>query len=186
MLLCVTAMAAGTGITDATSAKENVTVTVAEGNEKMDVTLPSTTGAQYLVLALSDATAIPTENNIVYIDQTAATDSTVTFTVYPSNLVNGTTYHIYITSDTDSKYSVMTEVATFKCSVDDVTYTLGDIDNDGDFNATDARFTLQMAVGKGSWTESQRLAADVDHDNNINATDARLILQAAVGKYVIS
>ena len=64
--------------------------------ERFTLTGPSTNGNQYLVLALSGDSDVPTQDNIVYIDQTGATSTTVTFNVYPSALTSGATYNVYM------------------------------------------------------------------------------------------
>lgn len=61
-------------------------------------------------------------------------------------------------------------------------YTLGDVDDNGTINTTDARLTLQAAVSKIELDDIQKLAADVNNDGKVTATDARLILQRAVNK----
>lgn len=64
-------------------------------------------------------------------------------------------------------------------------YLLGDVDNNGKVNTTDARLTLQAAVQKiklEDLNEVAEWAADVDGNGKINTTDARLILQYAVQK----
>lgn len=64
-------------------------------------------------------------------------------------------------------------------------FTLGDVDGNGNINTTDARLTLQAAVGKiqlSNISDTAELAADVNRDGRVNTTDARLILQKAVNK----
>lgn len=61
-------------------------------------------------------------------------------------------------------------------------YATGDVDGDGDVDTTDARLTLQAAVGPIELTGAQTAAADIDGDGDVDTTDARLILQKAVGK----
>lgn len=147
-----------------------------EGAVKVEVTYSRvTSGKYYLVLALNDGTAVPTASNIVYIDQDTGKAE---FTVYPSSLESGKTYGIYLSSN-DGTLSSLTKVASFQYYMP---YTLGDINDDGKFTATDALFTLQMAVGKGTWTDNQRLAANVNKDAKITATDSLYILQRAVGR----
>lgn len=58
----------------------------------------------------------------------------------------------------------------------------GDVNGDGKVDTTDARLTLQHAVGKISLNASQQSAGDVNSDGKVDTTDARLILQYAVGK----
>lgn len=59
---------------------------------------------------------------------------------------------------------------------------LGDINNDGKVDTTDARLALQHAVGKITLKADQLTAGDVNADSKVDTTDARLILQYAVGK----
>ena len=72
-------------VTDFYAGAEKLTVTVTAGAD----------AAQYLILAQS-AEGTPTKENIRYIDQKAAENGAITFTVYPDALEKGVTYHIYI------------------------------------------------------------------------------------------
>ena len=58
----------------------------------------------------------------------------------------------------------------------------GDVNADGKVDSTDARITLQYAVGKRGADTLDLTVADVDGSNKVDSTDARLILQYAVGK----
>ncbi len=58
----------------------------------------------------------------------------------------------------------------------------GDVNGNGTVNSTDARLTLQYAVGKILPTAIDLTAADVDQNGKVNSTDARLILQYTVRK----
>lgn len=144
--------------------------------------LTSGTGNQNLVFALKGDTAalgtnttIPTENNIVYIDQKAADGSAVTFSIYPSALESGVTYGIYVVG-TSTSY---TKVASFSYYAP---YVLGDVNEDTKINAVDALLILQYAVNKYELNDTQKLAADVNKDTKVNSVDALNILQYAVGK----
>ncbi|MBR2410475.1 MAG: dockerin type I repeat-containing protein [Clostridia bacterium] len=61
------------------------------------------------------------------------------------------------------------------------TFTLGDVDADGEIKAGDARLALRASVDLEKLTDAQFKAADVDKDGIIKAGDARLILRASVG-----
>lgn len=151
--------------------------------ERFTLTGPiSDTGNQNLVFALKGDTAalgtnttIPTENNIVYIDQKAADGSAVTFSIYPSALESGVTYGIYVVG-TSTSY---TKVASFSYYAP---YVLGDVNEDTKINAVDALLILQYAVNKYELNDTQKLAADVNKDTKVNSVDALNILQYAVGK----
>ncbi len=58
----------------------------------------------------------------------------------------------------------------------------GDVNGSGTVNSTDARLTLQYAVGKILPLAIDHTAADVDGSGKIDSTDARLILQYTVRK----
>jgi len=58
----------------------------------------------------------------------------------------------------------------------------GDLDGDGEINASDALAILHAVVGKVQFTDAQKTAGDVDGDGKISASDALLILHRVVGK----
>ncbi|MBQ1553180.1 MAG: hypothetical protein IIZ66_06500, partial [Clostridia bacterium] len=64
-------------------------------------------------------------------------------------------------------------------SVTKTIIVMGDVDDDGKVNATDARLALRAAAKLDTLEGVYALAADTDGDDNINATDARMILRAA-------
>ena len=143
--------------------------------ERFTLTGPSTDGNQYLVLALSGDSDVPTQDNIVYIDQTGATSTTVTFNVYPSALTSGATYNVYMVgTGAGESYK---KVASFTYYAP---YVLGDVDADGKINSSDALLTLQKSVDLVELTSLQILAADVNGDENVDSSDALEILQYSV------
>lgn len=196
-LLCVSALAADSAVSNVTGniltpkTAEGETITEKDGKYenavKFDVNATGTQGSQYLLLVLRDQ-KVPTEQNIVYINQAAAgEDGNLAFTgsdaAYPMTMTSGT-YYVYLVGD-GKEFSKENPAASFTYEAG---YTLGDVDGDGIVTATDALFALQMAVGlsqpDGSeWSAVQRLAAEVDGEIPVTATDASLILQAAVGLY---
>lgn len=58
---------------------------------------------------------------------------------------------------------------------------VGDANEDGKVQATDARLVLQVVAGLKDITELDFLNSDVNNDNDITATDARRILQIVAG-----
>ncbi|MGN0560164.1 MAG: dockerin type I repeat-containing protein, partial [Candidatus Fimenecus sp.] len=58
---------------------------------------------------------------------------------------------------------------------------VGDVNDDGNPNAVDARWILQASSGLRTIAESDMLFADINEDGKINAVDARWILQMASG-----
>lgn len=136
------------------------------------LTLNTAPAGQTLVY-LVEGSGLPTEANLQYIDQ-SGTDAA--FTLKPKTLEAGKTYRVYVSTANKTP----TEAASFSYGAKP-TYTLGDVDNDGVFTATDALFTLRMAVGIGTWTTEQQLAARVCKRAEVTATDALWILRRAVG-----
>ena len=135
-----------------------------------------TEGAQYLLLVVK-GTGAPNEENIVYIDQKAAgSDGKVSFNAYPSSLTKDN-YRVYVVGQ-GSSYSLENPTASFSYYQP---YTLGDVNDDTRILSNDALFALQMSVGLGTWTETQRLAADVNLDGKVLSNDALFILQKSVG-----
>lgn len=133
------------------------------------------TGEYSLVLLLEGDSKVPTSSNIQYIDQLSVTGGKATFTLKPRALTTGT-YHIYVSTSKKA----LEPIASFEYGPQPA-YTMGDIDGDGEFTATDALYALQMAVGLGNWSTNQELAARVCGDAFVSASDALKILQRAVG-----
>lgn len=164
-------------------AADKATVTPANGavlgfvdSSQNNLTLTKTgltPGGMYLVLVLKGTDTVPTESNILYINQATADEKgTVTFdNVYPSSLVDST---VYLSGTELAGLTKMGEI--------DLKVMLGDISDDGNCDAVDATFILQNVVGgSGSFTDQQKMAADVNGDGYVDAVDATLILQKIVG-----
>ena len=116
------------------------------------------------------------------------TATTTTTTTSTSNNTNSTTKNTLTTTaigSTTTATSTITNTAqsttTTTAPVKPVTYTLGDVNNDGKINAIDASSVLAYYARistnqEGGYTDEQILAADVTHDGLINAVDASNIL----------
>ena len=145
--------------------------------ERFTLTGPSTDGNQYLVLALSGDSDVPTQDNIVYIDQIGAISTTVTFNVYPSALTSGATYNVYMVgTGADEAYK---QVASFTYYAP---YLLGDVNSDGEVQAVDALRVLRFLADQVELSSTEKLAADVNHDTKIEAVDALRILRYVAGQ----
>lgn len=140
-------------------------------------------GSQYLALVLDDEQAVPRDSNIAYIDQIEAAGQTVSFILYPKTLVNGKNYSVYLSSNAGTNVTDMTKVASFQYYAP---YVLGDVNEDGKINATDATQILRyynnllpnaLVDVNGNDIASRIQAADVNADGKINATDATQILR---------
>lgn len=191
-LLCVSALAADstvsiTGQTGATltpKTAEGETITEKDGKYenavKFDVNATGTKDSQYLLLVLRDQ-KVPTEQNIVYINQAAAgEDGNLAFTgsdaAYPMTMTSGT-YYVYLVGNGKSFDATKADASfTYEAG-----YTLGDVNGDGSVDTSDALLALRIYVGTYSATDVQRKAADVSKDGVIDTTDALLMLRFYVG-----
>lgn len=146
---------------------------------KFDVKAENLTeNQQYLLLVLKggadgSAPGVPTADNIAYIDQMAATETGVDFTAYPKELTKGK-YYVYLVGGGTA--FAQSQVASFEY---DKKYTLGDVDDNGVIDATDALLTLQHAAKLSTLQGRDFLAADVDKNQVVDGTDALMILQRA-------
>lgn len=145
------------------------------GADTFELNCTGLTGEYSLVLLLAGDSAVPTEGNIQYIDQTSVKAGKVTFTLKPKALTEGT-YNVYI-STTDK---ALEKVASFQYG-EKPPYTLGDVDGLNGIDSTDALMVLQHIVGIRTLTGTQLLAADVDGVDGVTSTDALMILQYIVG-----
>ena len=59
-------------------------------------------------------------------------------------------------------------------------YTLGDVNDDGSIDASDALMALQHSVNLITLDETKYLAANVDGSDKVDASDALMILQCSV------
>ena len=138
---------------------------------RFTLTTPSLTGQQ-LVLALEGDAALPTEKNIRYIDQKAASGSVV-FEIYPSDLKAGA-YSLCIVGEGGT----LKKVAGFGYYQ---AYLIGDADGNGKVNVNDAVAILKHIVGNSILTGNNLLAADADANGSVNVNDAVAVLKYIVG-----
>ena len=138
-----------------------------EGVEKFQLNYENATGEQLVMLLLDSA--VPTENNIYYIDQKSGSGS---FTIYPKQMMSGT-YHLMVANTSCTKAAEI---------VYEADYILGDANGDGKVTAPDATAVLRHAAGKVLLTGKFLLAGDVTGDGKVTAPDATKILRFAAGK----
>lgn len=132
-----------------------------------------TSGGMYLVLVLKGTDTVPTESNILYINQaTADGDGTVTFdNVYPSSLVDSTVY-----------LSGTGLTGLTKMGFIDLQVMLGDVNGDNIIDVGDAIVLLRYIAGLESEIGAEALAAaDVNGDNIIDVGDAMELLRNIAG-----
>ena len=216
-LLCVSALAAGTAseelgagfylgkseamtikpvteanadITAKTIVKDSTDYSYYQSAVKMEVSCAATTGKQYLVMLVTGSfeTVPGSGNEIIYVNQKAATGSTVTFGVdsdyvYPNldGVEKDQELTLLITSNDGTAMKKTTLYYSTGGSYDVKQYTLGDVNEDGEINTQDALKILQYYVGLVELTEPQMMAANVNKDSEVNTQDALKILRYYVG-----
>lgn len=132
-----------------------------------------TSGGMYLVLVLKGTDTVPTESNILYINQATADEKgTVTFdNVYPSSLVDSTVYLSGTGLDGLTKMGFI-----------DLQVMLGDVNGDNIIDVGDAIVLLRYIAGLESEIGAEALAAaDVNGDNIIDVGDAMELLRNIAG-----
>lgn len=197
VLLCTTALAADSGIVanslkpvDAT--KVTLTAKDSGGNtvQAGDTVYPNavqvgmdysgaTAGNQYLAFVLNDDTRIPTANNIVYIDQVQASGTSANFNLYPSSLVSGKTYNIWLSSNEEG--GSLQKVGSFDYYAP---YVRGDADGSGVVDVDDATAIINYIISARTLEGNQLLAADVDINTGtgtVDVFDATKILNFLIG-----
>lgn len=199
-LLCVSALAAdsavsitgqtGATLTPKTAADAPITANADgkyENAVKFDVNATGTQGSQYLLLVLRDQ-KVPTEQNIVYINQAAAgEDGNLAFTgsdaAYPMTMTSGT-YYVYLVG-ADKPFTANVPAASFTY---DAGYELGNVltgEGEENININDAMEVIYHIVGRRTLSETQQMAANVvrgENEEGININDAMQIIYYIVGK----
>lgn len=191
-LLCVSALAAdstvsitgqtGATLTPKTAADAPITANADgkyENAAKFDVNATGTKGSQYLLLVLRDQN-VPTEQNIVYINQAAAgADGKLAFTgsdaAYPMTMTSGT-YYVYLVG-ADKPFTANAPAASFTY---DAGYIKGDANGDGKVNIDDVTAVLNHVVENRFLTGTNFEAADVVKDDKINIDDVTKLLNFIV------
>lgn len=196
-LLCVSALAADSTVSNVTGniltpkTAEGETITEKDGKyenaAKFDVNATGTEASQYLLLVLRDQN-VPTEQNIVYINQAAAgANGAISFTgsdaAYPMTMTSGT-YYVYLVGD-GKEFSANAPAARFTY---DAGYELGNVltgEGEENININDAMEVIYHIVGRRTLSETQQMAANVvrgENEEGININDAMQIIYYIVGK----
>lgn len=141
------------------------------GADTFELNCTGLTGEYSLVLLLAGDSAVPTEGNIQYIDQTSVESGKVTFTLKPKALTEGT-YSVYI-STTDK---ALDKVASFQYGTKPP-YTKGDANLDDEIDVNDAVHILRYAARLIDLSETELKAADANGDGVVDVNDAVMILR---------
>ena len=179
-LACTAAMATNATLTPsvADGMAQNVTLT-ADGADKVQVSLQNVqSDKQFVIFVLSDDSGVPTESNIVYIDQDASNTSGIGFTVYPQTIETGKTYYIYVSSNADqAPFQTFTLIGTFVVDENgNVDVKIGDVNGDESIDISDAMAILNYIARLTDADSIVTAAADTNNDGEIDISDAMAIL----------
>ena len=147
---------------------QNCTIGFNANNQSMTLKATGLTGnGMYLVLVLKGEETVPTESNILYINQATADESgTVIFdNIYPSSIKDSTVYLSGTGLDGLTKMGFI-----------DLLVMLGDVDGSGTVSAFDATKVLQYCAHIAG-VDINTDAAKVNVGDQISAYNATLILQ---------
>ena len=132
-------------------------------------------GEQYVLLVVkteSDGTYNASKaENILYIDQKAATGTDISFDILPISVDDS----IVLLGGTFTSGSSPKKLGTLIAQG-----MLGDVDNNKSVQILDAQMALQLALGKTIPSANVKMA-DVDGVNGVKIVDAQRILRYALG-----
>ena len=175
-----TAKPATTTSTAATTAKPATTTSTATTTTAK----PATTTTKVTTTTAKPATTTTKVTTTTAKPATTTTKATTTTAKPATTTTKATTTTAKPATTTTKVTTVITTsvpATTTTAPVTQLKYKLGDVDNDGRINASDASYVLQYyalhSTGKdGGFSKEQQAAADVDKDGSINAIDASIIL----------
>lgn len=169
--------ASGNTATSSTEMVNGASETFYENAVQLMMRYTTSANEECLVMVTNRATTSPAVSDIVYIDQKAAgSDGVAAFSLYPSSLASGTTYHVYVST---AGGSGLTKVGTFSYYAP---YVLGDVNGDGEIDTSDAYLIARYYAGQTTLTSTQLLAADVNHDGESDTSDAYRIARYYAGQ----
>lgn len=149
---------------------QNCTIGFNANNQSMTLKATGLTGnGMYLVLVLKGEETVPTESNILYINQATADESgTVTFdNVYPSSLVDST---VYLSGTELDGLTKMGEI--------DLKVMAGDVDGNQSVQVGDAALLMRyISKIETSLTSAQLAAGDIDGNGTVEIGDVALLLR---------
>ena len=140
---------------------------------KLKVTVSGLSDGNFYLLLAQNEDGVPTDGNLVYIDQDTAASGSVSFTVYPASIEGGKTYHVYLSGGAYTQ----TEILSFQGYA---AYMLGDVDNSKSVGLNDAIMIMRYLVDLETLDSVQKLAADVDKSNSVGLNDAIVIMRYLV------
>ncbi len=181
LALVASANSLATTISNTALINSDITITNVEVVNSYDVTVTYEsdkfeTDSQIAIVAyyLENATDVPTEDNIVYIDQFKY-DGTGTYT-----------FPMYATA-TRGEYKVLMGATGLEIAgennftIAEPTIKYGDVSGDNKVKSLDAAMVQQYVLRTRTFSNDQKAKADVDLSDGVNALDVTYIKKAAAG-----
>ena len=167
------------------TAKDSTGKAVEDGSDRLEVVYSNATSGNqydvYLVEGNSLDVLKSDSTKVYYVDQAAATGTSITFNVIPKMPTSDMAMTLFITSD-DGKAAVSVSMKYAAGASAD--YMVGDVNGDKKVNAQD-RVILSRYLAKWAGFEEKIVsmdAADVNKDGKVNAQD-RVILSRYLAKW---
>ena len=192
LLFCGSALAA----VDVQNTGSNVTVTKSADETRFTVHKDGVTAGQFYLLMIQrgDASALPTSENLYYLNVYTASGTTFEETAYPKDLTEGT-YTVFLSDyATDASNGARSQVATLSVGnsgggggsssgggggssgpANPGTHARGDVDGRTGIDVNDAIYILKYLANMDGYTLTD--ADDVDGRAGIDVNDAIYILK---------
>ncbi len=144
--------------------------------EKINVSMNTSESGYFLVVVKCDDGQNPNEDNIIYIDQAAAADGAVAFSVYASG-EEGTAEDCIVMVYGPGLDGAGVKVATVECLTQ-----IGDVDKSKAVNVGDVTMLLRYLAGLVEDASTVDLkAADTDKSGAVNVGDVTYLLRVLAG-----
>lgn len=160
-------------ITSVVKANNSAEFTVTYATDKVT----SDSNVAIVVYKADAAGAVPTEGNIVYIDQFKHSDGSFSFPL-KGNVADGK--YVILMGATGLEVAGRAEFDTFSDVEPSVSF--GDVNTDGKVSTIDAVMTIQSVANMRELAADQIAAADVDQSGLIDMKDVLDIMLYSVGK----
>lgn len=179
-LLCVTlALFCGSAFAAVEIQSTDSTVTVTKNADETQFTVHKdgvTDGQFYLVMIQQgDATALPTSENLYYLNVYTASGTTFEQTVYPKDLTEGT-YAVFLSDYAGTGNGARKQVATLTVGGSgnvDVLY--GDVNGDGNVTTWDATVLACHLAGQKEFKDINEQNADCDGNGTVTSWDLTVL-----------
>ena len=189
-LLCVTlSLFCGSAVAAVEVQSTDSTVTVTKNADETQFTVHKdgvTDGQFYLVMIQQgDATALPTSENLYYLNVYTASGTTFEQTVYPKDLAAGT-YTVFLSDYSGTSNGARGSVATLTVGDSPVNVRYGDVNGDEEVDEIDEMILSRYLAGWSGYGPSQQYNvitahSDVNRDGETDEIDEMILSRHIAG-----